>query len=158
MTVPGAVGVDLFLDVGKQIGGVLHLIEDYRRRVQFQETVRHTHGSNIFQPAFLIQIEGRVLSTDITGEITPFVFKDNEEDLQVMELSVTNRNLRIVIRAKHPYKDPQESRFDPKVAKIAWTRGPESRGLTGRNARNTHRRPTDRIFLGRVNTKAEHRQ
>ena len=93
MTVPGAVGIDLFLDVGKQIGGILHLIEDYRRRVQFQETRRHTHGSNTFQPAFLIQIEGRALSTDIIGEIITFVFEDNEEELGVMELSVTNRNL-----------------------------------------------------------------
>ena len=93
MTVPGAVGVDLFLDVGKQIGGVLHFIEDYRRRVLFQETARHTHGSNTFQPAFLIQIEVRAPSTDITGEITSFIFKDNEEKLGVKELSVTNRAL-----------------------------------------------------------------
>ena len=93
MTVPGAVGVDLFLDVGKQIGGILSFIENYGRRVQFQETARHTHGSNTFQPAFLIQIEGRVLSTDIIGEITPFVFKGNEEELEVMELSVTDRTL-----------------------------------------------------------------
>ena len=42
---------------------------------------------NTFQPAFLIQIEGQALSTDITGEITSFVFEDNEEELDVMEVS-----------------------------------------------------------------------
>ena len=51
---------------------------------------------NTFQPAFLIQIEGQALSADITGEITSFVFEDNEEELDVMELSVTNRHLRFV--------------------------------------------------------------
>ncbi len=51
---------------------------------------------NTFQPTFLIQIEGQALSTDITGEITSFVFEDNEEELDVMELSVSNRHLRFV--------------------------------------------------------------
>ncbi len=51
---------------------------------------------NTFQPAFLIQIEGQALSADITGEITSFVFEDNEEELDVMELSVTNRHLQFV--------------------------------------------------------------
>ena len=51
---------------------------------------------NTFQPAFLIQIEGQALSADITGEITSFVLEDNEEVLDVMELSVTNRHLRFV--------------------------------------------------------------
>ena len=51
---------------------------------------------NTFQPAFLIQIEGQALSADITGEITAFVFEDNEEELDVMELSVSNRHLRFV--------------------------------------------------------------
>ena len=51
---------------------------------------------NTFQPAFLIQIEGQALSADITGEITSFVFEDNEEELDVMELSVSNRHLRFV--------------------------------------------------------------
>ena len=49
-----------------------------------------------FQPTFLIQIEGQAFSADITGEITSFVFEDNEEELDVMELSVTNRNLQFV--------------------------------------------------------------
>ena len=49
-----------------------------------------------FQPTFLIQIEGQAFSADITGEITSFVFEDNEEELDVMELSVSNRNLQFV--------------------------------------------------------------
>ncbi len=49
-----------------------------------------------FQPTFLIQIEGRALSTDLTGEITSFVFEDNEEELDVLELSVSDRHLRFV--------------------------------------------------------------
>jgi phage protein D len=49
-----------------------------------------------FKPTFLIQIEGQTLSQDITQEITSFVFEDNEEELDVMELSVTDRNLQFV--------------------------------------------------------------
>ena len=49
-----------------------------------------------FKPTFLIQIEGRDLSADITQEITSFVFEDNEEELDVLELSVTDRNLQFV--------------------------------------------------------------
>ena len=51
---------------------------------------------NTFQPSFLIQIEGQALSTDITGEITSFVFEDNEEELDVMEVFVSDRHLRFV--------------------------------------------------------------
>lgn len=47
-----------------------------------------------FKPTFLIQIEGETLSKDITQEITEFVFEDHEEELDVMELSITNRNLQ----------------------------------------------------------------
>jgi phage protein D len=49
-----------------------------------------------FKPTFLIQIEGQTLSADITQEITSFVFEDNEEELDVLELSITNRNLQFV--------------------------------------------------------------
>ena len=49
---------------------------------------------DVYQPTFLIEIEGRRLSRDITHEITSFVFEDNEEELDVMELSITDRNLR----------------------------------------------------------------
>ncbi len=49
-----------------------------------------------FQPTFLIQIEGQAFSADITGEITSFVFEDNEEELDVMELSVSDRLLQFV--------------------------------------------------------------
>jgi hypothetical protein len=45
-----------------------------------------------FKPTFLIQIEGQTLSADITQEITSFVFEDNEEELDVLELAVTGRN------------------------------------------------------------------
>ena len=49
-----------------------------------------------FKPTFLIQIEGQDLSKDITQEITSFVFTDNEEALDVLELSVTDSNLQFV--------------------------------------------------------------
>ena len=49
-----------------------------------------------FRPTFLIQIEGQTLSADITQEITSFVFEDNEEELDVLELAVTDRNLQFV--------------------------------------------------------------
>ncbi|HOZ49878.1 MAG TPA: hypothetical protein PK468_24970 [Candidatus Hydrogenedentes bacterium] len=48
---------------------------------------------DVFKPTFLIQIEGQELSLDITQEITSFVFEDNEEELDVMELTVANRGL-----------------------------------------------------------------
>ena len=51
---------------------------------------------NTFQPVFLIQIEGQALSADITGEITSFVFEDNEEELDVMEVFVSDRHLQFV--------------------------------------------------------------
>ncbi len=51
---------------------------------------------DIFQPTFLIQIEGQQLSADITQEITSFVFEDNKEELDVLELPVTDRNLQFV--------------------------------------------------------------
>ena len=51
---------------------------------------------NTFVPTFLIQIERQALSTDITGEITSFVFEDNEEELDVMEVFVSDRHLRFV--------------------------------------------------------------
>jgi len=49
-----------------------------------------------FKPTLLIQIEGQTLSEDITREITSFVFEDNEEKLDVLKLSITNRNLQFV--------------------------------------------------------------
>ena len=49
---------------------------------------------DVFQPTFLIAIEGQELSRDIAQEITSFVFEDNEEELDVMELTVANRGLR----------------------------------------------------------------
>jgi hypothetical protein len=48
---------------------------------------------DVFKPTFLILIEGQELSLDITQEITSFVFEDNEEELDVMELTVVNRGL-----------------------------------------------------------------
>ena len=48
---------------------------------------------DVFKPTFLIQIEGQELSLDITQEIKSFVFEDNEEELDVMELTVANRGL-----------------------------------------------------------------
>ena len=49
-----------------------------------------------FAPTFLIQIEGQTLSKDITQEITAFSFTDNEDEMDVLELCVTNRNLQFV--------------------------------------------------------------
>ncbi len=49
-----------------------------------------------FAPTFIIEIEGHRLSKDITREITSFVFEDNEEELDVMEVSVTDRYLQFV--------------------------------------------------------------
>jgi len=49
-----------------------------------------------FKPTFLIQIEGQTLAKDITQEITEFAFEDNEDELDVMELSITDRNLQFV--------------------------------------------------------------
>ena len=51
---------------------------------------------DVYQPTFLIEIEGRRLSRDITHEITSFVFEDNEDELDVMELSITDRHLQFV--------------------------------------------------------------
>lgn len=49
-----------------------------------------------YAPTYLIQIEGQQLSKDITQEIRSFVFEDNEKELDVMELTVTNRNLQFI--------------------------------------------------------------
>jgi len=49
-----------------------------------------------FKPTYLIQIEGQSLSKDITQEITSFVFTDNEDELDVLELSISNRNLQFI--------------------------------------------------------------
>jgi len=51
---------------------------------------------DVYQPVFVIEIEGKRLSKDITHEITSFVFEDNEEELDVLELSVTDRYLQFV--------------------------------------------------------------
>ncbi|MCE5314000.1 MAG: hypothetical protein ABFD49_06995 [Armatimonadota bacterium] len=52
--------------------------------------------TDIYQPTFLIEIEGHRLSKDITHEITSFVFEDNEEEMDVMEITVADRNLQFV--------------------------------------------------------------
>ena len=49
-----------------------------------------------FKPTFLIQIEGQTLAKDITQEIMAFAFTDNEDEMDVLELRVTNRNLQFV--------------------------------------------------------------
>ena len=43
-----------------------------------------------YQPTFIIEIEGKRLSKDITHEITSFTFEDNEEELDVMEITVSD--------------------------------------------------------------------
>jgi uncharacterized protein len=49
-----------------------------------------------YQPTFLIEIEGHRLSKDITHEIVSFVFEDNEEAMDLLEVSITDRNLQFV--------------------------------------------------------------
>lgn len=49
-----------------------------------------------YQPSFIIEIEGHRLSKDITHEITSFTFEDNEEELDVMEIAITDRYLQFV--------------------------------------------------------------
>jgi len=51
---------------------------------------------DVYQPTFIIEIEGNRLSKDITHEITSFVFEGNEEELDVMEVSITDRYLQFV--------------------------------------------------------------
>lgn len=51
---------------------------------------------DVYQPTFIIEIEGHRLSKDITHEITSFTFEDNEEELDVMEVTVSDRNLQFV--------------------------------------------------------------
>lgn len=51
---------------------------------------------DVYQSPFLMQIEGRRLSKDITAEITAFIFEENEEELDVMEVSITDRRLQFV--------------------------------------------------------------
>ena len=49
-----------------------------------------------YQPTFIIEIEGKRISKDITHEITSFTFEDNEEEMDVMEIAVTDRYLQFV--------------------------------------------------------------
>jgi len=55
-----------------------------------------------FKPTFLIEIEGQSLSKgggatrDVTQEIEAFSFTDNEEEMDELELCVSNRNLQFV--------------------------------------------------------------
>ena len=46
------------------------------------------------QPALLTQIKEQALPADMTGQITWFVFEDNEEELDVMEVRVSCCHLR----------------------------------------------------------------
>ncbi|MHB1462007.1 MAG: phage late control D family protein [Armatimonadota bacterium] len=49
-----------------------------------------------YEPVFIIEIEGKRLSRDITSEICSFVFEDNEQEMDVMEITITDRNLQFV--------------------------------------------------------------
>lgn len=51
---------------------------------------------DVYQPTFIIEIEGRKLTKDITHEITSFVFEDNEEEMDLLEISITDRYLQFV--------------------------------------------------------------
>jgi phage protein D len=51
---------------------------------------------DVYQPTFIIEIEGNRLSKDITHEITSLTFEDNEEEMDVMEVAITDRYLQFV--------------------------------------------------------------
>ncbi len=44
------------------------------------------------KPTFIIQIEGKTLTQDITQEISSFTFEDNEREMDVLTLTLSNRN------------------------------------------------------------------
>jgi uncharacterized protein len=47
---------------------------------------------NVWEPTFLVNIEGTALSRDVTQEILSFVFEDNEEESDLLEITFANRN------------------------------------------------------------------
>lgn len=48
----------------------------------------------MFTPVFLLNIEGQDVTQELADEVTSFVFEDNEEQLDVLEVTVVNRGLR----------------------------------------------------------------
>lgn len=46
---------------------------------------------NVWPPTFLVSIGGQKLTSDITQDIISFVFEDNEEEADLLELTVANR-------------------------------------------------------------------
>lgn len=101
-----------------------------------------------FKPTFLIQIEGQDLSKDITQEITSFVFTDNEEELDVLELSVTDRNLQFV-------DDPLFQEGNEIVAASAtWETSPRARRRSSRTSITTFRKTVIRPSASRPTTRA----
>jgi len=112
-----------------------------------------------FKPTFLIQIEGDTLSKDITQEITEFVYEDHEEELDVMELSITNRNLQFTDDPLFQEGNEIVARFGyVDVALAAEDRGHQGHRLrlpgVGRSRRSASR-PTTRAFklAGKENQK-----
>ena len=47
---------------------------------------------NSWEPTFLVSIEGQSLSKDVTQEITGLAFEDNEEESDLLEIAIANRN------------------------------------------------------------------
>lgn len=127
---------------------------------------------DVYQPAFVIEIEGRKLSKDITHEITSFTFEDNEEELDVMELSITDRYLQFVdnplfqegneIVARFGYVDNLSPRKvavikeidydfpdggDPTIQLKAYDKGHK---LTGRQIQRIWRKPAPGILYSEI--------
>jgi len=125
-----------------------------------------------YAPTFLIQIEGKDLSADITQEIKSFVFEDNEKELDVLELTVTDRNLQFVddplfqegneITARFGYPDnlspkkkavikdieydfPEEG--DPTITLKAYDKGHK---LTGRENQKVWTKPPPGILYSEI--------
>lgn len=129
-------------------------------------------GLDVYQPVFVIEIEGRKLSRDITHEITSFVFEDNEEELDVMELSIMDRYLQFVddplfqegneIAARFGYVDNLSPRKvavikeidydfpdggDPTIQLKAYDKGHK---LTGRQIQRIWRKPAPGILYSEI--------
>lgn len=127
---------------------------------------------DVYQPVFVIEIEGRKLSKDITHEITSFVFEDNEEELDVMELTITDRYLQFVddplfqegneIVARFGYADNLSPRKvavikeidydfpdggDPTIQLKAYDKGHK---LTGRQIQRVWQKPAPGILYSEI--------
>ncbi len=78
-----SIRVDLLLDVGKQIGGVLHFVIDDRCRVQFQEPTRvflsgHAHVRKLQRDVPSLLAEEMSQQRDFAGLARPGQYNGKE--------------------------------------------------------------------------------